>query len=137
MLAYLPRIDPTHMTEVLTRQASGWWLDGMDYIWLDNTPDQDYNAEMDYFQFSPWEELDDEETNWLLTYGEDVMFYQSMMMLGGTTRQNSGTYQKYKLLRDESLKTLLNTDYDLQEGGQKYEVMEFVPTYYGSDLWPS
>ncbi len=48
--SYLTEVDPGQVTKTEDAKPQGYWQDGNDYFWLDNSPAEDYNAEMSYGQ---------------------------------------------------------------------------------------
>lgn len=134
----LERIDPKDMSGILTQGPKGYWLDALDYIWLDSIPDEDRLAELDYYQLTDWDNLVDATTPtpWPFTYGPDFCLYQACLAVGTKTRQNESTFTKYKFMRDEALQTLMTLADDWEFGGETRMQMEFRPTNYGTDQYP-
>lgn len=112
---YLQPVDPQDVTATEDGEPSGYWLDGRDYLWLDNTPVEALVAELSYIEYTDWDSLVDEDEPWLLTHAEQAMIGQTIMLLTPTMRQ-PGLFQTYKLMRDEGLKALVDADNELLLG---------------------
>ena len=75
------QIDPREFGAVGIGQPKRYWLDGVDYIWFDKTPDKDYPAEMMYSRYTDWptSALDTDtfsyldSTNWLTENADDIL----------------------------------------------------------------
>lgn len=110
---YLYQVDPKNVTARLESKPSGYWLDGRDYLWLDNTPTVDYTAEMGYLQFTDWP-TDTNEAPWLVVNGEGLLLAQTMIYLAQRAREPKYV-QLYSPMRDLELQALQRADQDYRE----------------------
>lgn len=110
---YLKKIEPVAVGNFdITDIPHAYWLDGVDYIWLDRVPDQEYTAEMSYVRYTTWP-TDDAATNWLLIYGEDWLMSRTIYLMGGRIR-NPALADIHKQRSDEALRTLILSDEELR-----------------------
>lgn len=131
----LDRIDPKEAAAPEEAISNGYWVDALDYLWLDNTPDQDYSAEMDYWQLTDWDAVDDNETPWLFTYAPDFVLYDSLVILAPDTRQNQNTLSGWTANRNDAWAGLEQLQFDWEFGGEADNRMEFLPTNYNTDQY--
>lgn len=110
------QIDPEDVTLVETAAPNGYWIDSDQYFWFDNTPDQVYNLEMSYARFTSWP-TDLTSEPWLLKWADDLMLAQTVMQLNPFLRDDQ-MFTRMKVLRDESLRTILLTDEELRQSGR-------------------
>ena len=70
--AELTSVDPKDVKRIDNGQPERYWLDGMEYIWFDRTPDKDYPCEMFYDRYTTWPTALD-QTNWLIDNADDAL----------------------------------------------------------------
>lgn len=68
----LTQMDPKDLKKIETGQPLRYWLDGMEFIWFDRTPNKDYNAEMLYDKYTNWP-TDLTKTTWLTDNAEEML----------------------------------------------------------------
>lgn len=102
------KIDPRDVTAVKDDYPTSYWLDGDEWIWFDNQPDDDLPLEMIFSQYTNWPTSDSEEP-WLLANAEDAMLAKTMQLMAPYLRENS-FLQTYKPMLDEGIRTLLLAD---------------------------
>lgn len=105
----LSQIDPQQVSKVETAAPTAYWLDGAQYIWFDNTPDQLYTLEMSFSDYTPWP-TDASATPWLLAYAAPLMLAQTMLELAPTLRTAPELVAMYKTQRDAHLAALLGAE---------------------------
>ncbi len=84
---YTPKVDARDVSGVKVDLPNGYWMDGFDYLWFDNTPDQDYSAEMNYIQKSDWAGFTAESTNWLFDNATDAIMSRAIIMMAPYIRE--------------------------------------------------
>ena len=114
---YVKRVDPRDVSGVKTDIPDGYWMDGFDYLWFDNTPGEDYPAEMGYAQKTDWSGMVGSATHWLFDNAEDVLLSRSILMLSPFLRQPK-LMQLYKPMWDEGIRTLLLEDEETKYVGR-------------------
>lgn len=82
------QIDPEQVTSVDTDRPNGFWTDGADYFWLDNTPDVDYNTEMSYVQNSVVKGMALETVVPFLEEYEALVLNETMVQMGAIMRDD-------------------------------------------------
>lgn len=124
---YLKKIEPVAVpTWDEDEIPHAYWLDGVDYIWLDRVPDQEYSAEMSYDRYTTWP-TDTSATNWLIQYAEDWLVSRTLYLIAGRVR-NPQLGDMHKLRSDEALRTLLLSDEELRYSNQDAQ-MNFGKVY--------
>jgi len=117
----LNQVDPEDVISNDQATPTGYWLDGLDYIWMDNTPSEIVNLEMSYIQYADWPVSPYIETPWLLENGEEILLAQTMMLMAPLLREPD-LLTLYKAIRDEGLRTLTLADEELRSSNRN-EVM--------------
>jgi len=118
----LQKIDPQQQHDLITEVPSGYFLSGDDRIWLAQTPQEDYPAEIFYTRFTTWPTAAD-GTNWLLTNAEDVLIAQTMVYMAPLLRDPDAATLWGGML-SMCMKSLLDADYEL-EFSNKPAVMQY------------
>lgn len=117
---YLNEVKARDVTKIEVDVPQGYWKDGMEFLWLDNTPAEDYAGEMSYVQFTPWDASDTFEP-WLFQVAAPLIKYQALLFLSVFLREPElGTM--YKGFRDESLKAALDMNEQLEYSNQSNQM---------------
>lgn len=127
---YLTKIDPRSVSTPEPDDdgtPKAYWLDGLDYIWLDRAPEEDYNAEMYSVQYTDWPTDTSVSTLWLLNSAEDVMIAQTILQMGPLLRDDQ-SMGRWKAIRDEALRTLLLAEEEVMFSNE-VNVMKFGVKY--------
>lgn len=127
----LGRIDPAEELDRATERPSGYWLDGVDRIILNQNPDSAYVFEVRWDQYTDWPTTT-ESSNWLIRNGEDVLIAQAMFLMAPYLR-DAKMIQDYVAQRNEGLQTLVHADEESQHSDLSSS-MTFVPE--GGLQWP-
>lgn len=117
---YLTLVDPRDVIDTEPDEngrPSGYWLDGMDHIWMDAAPEEDMVGEMSYVQYTTWP-TDYTQTNWLVTYGEDVLLARAMVHLAPVVRMSPLLVQEYNALLTDGLRTLVGADEEMRQANR-------------------
>lgn len=118
------KVDATDQSQLDTGAPAGYWEDGYNNFWLDKTPDQDYSSEMGFIGYTVLPGDNDDSIDVpLLTSFEDVILYEAMIQLGPNIRDQEITAM-YKMNRDESLKTVIDSDIENRQAGRS-ESMQY------------
>lgn len=112
---HLKRIRPDDVTKVETGSPTAYWLDGYDYIWLDNTPDKEYSMEMKCVSLTSWP-ADTSAEPWLAIYAPDVLIGKTVLSLSPWLRDEE-LIAYYKAKFEEDLRTLQLFDEELKYVG--------------------
>lgn len=118
---YLNYVDPRDVTAVESKRPTGFWMDGVDYLWFDNTPPEDYEGELYYVKYSAWP-TDTSSTHWLLNNAEDVILGQTLIFLGSYLNEPEIKAHGMEM-RTEGLATLLTADADLRSAHKDYQMV--------------
>lgn len=105
---YLTQVDGSDVTGDDETTPTGYWLDGVEYFWFDNTPQEDLNMEMCYLQFTDWP-TDTSQTPWFVANAEDVLLGQTIIMMAPRMREPK-LKAIYQEMRDEGLRTITLSD---------------------------
>ena len=112
----LTKIDFYDISRIETDRPSAYWQDGMDYFWLDNTPDQDYDAEMAYVGFTVLGTVTSAEP-YVIQNFEGIVLDETMIRMAPLMR-DPAVVGLYKPNRDEMMKSVIDTDI---EGRQSWQ----------------
>lgn len=120
---YLRQVSPEDLPSLKAELPKSYWLDGVDFLYLGETPDKDYNGvEIGWVEYTAWP-TDDVAEPWLLTHAEDLMLAQTFIEMGQLLRDEKRLQLAYKQ-REEAVKTLLLADQELERGNTSY-VMDY------------
>ena len=109
-------VHPRDITEIEEGLPNGYYLDGREAVLFDNTPDEDYAYELQYFARSNFPTEDTETHPWL-EVGANVLLYQTMIQLAPLARAPEWL-QLYQPMREEALRVFSIADDDLTESNQ-------------------
>lgn len=113
---YLKKVNPKEVVKLSSgsERPTAFWLDGDEYVYLDSKVDVNVPAEISYKQYTSWP-ADLTQSPKLIQIAEDLLLYQTMLILAAFTR-NPEMGVTYKFLRDEALTTSTGAERDLEEG---------------------
>jgi hypothetical protein len=120
----LHMIDPSTLTELGVGAPKFYWLDALDYIWLNSIVEKDWTAELYYAQYTNWP-TDTSQSPWLVNNAEELLLAQTMMHLAPFMRDQA-TQQLWKGQRDLALKALIDADYEFAYQNRSMK-MQYVP----------
>lgn len=108
-------IKEVQPADILTHTAGypeGYFKDAMSYIWLDKTPDEAYEGEMSYRQFTTWSDADAFEP-WPFKWMWNVVKYQTLVMMGPFLRDPEFMKMNADLLA-QALKTTVDSNEEME-----------------------
>lgn len=103
---HLSEIDPKDITQTITDVPEGYFKDGDQYIWFDNTPAENYSMEMSYKQFTEYDVADDFEP-WLMKYCKPLVKYQTLLLFGPFIRDEETLSAWATIYKDVHEKALM------------------------------
>lgn len=62
--------------------------------------------------------IEDDESHWLIRFGESALLTQSMMELAVINTRDERSYQMYMTQREDQMRVMLNADYETRYSGQ-------------------
>jgi len=114
--AYLTRIDPHDQISVDVDCPTAYWQDGMDYFWLDNTPDKDYSAEMSYVAYSTLPS-DLTQSPYILQNFEGILLHKTCALMAPLMRDKD-----FKIFHQDELngamKSAVDADVEARQSDQ-------------------
>lgn len=125
---FLVKGDAQQIGRTKTAKPGVFWLDGVDFIWFDNTPDQEYSCEIGYQEFTDWDALASSDTPWLLANAEDLMMFQTCYYMAPFMR-DPGLMTMFDKQKQEAIRTLLLADEEFEQGPARNEVMQYGKSY--------
>ena len=132
ILYELQRIEPEDRTQRSTNEPiSGYWLDGVGSIVLDQIPSQAYTLEMHADIFTVWGSNNSWD-HWLLRNAEDLLIARTLMTAAKELRDPK-MHQTWKAEFLDEQTTFNVSEEALQHGG-KTDRMEWTPTAVDYDL---
>jgi hypothetical protein len=93
---------------------TGYWQDGMDYFWFDNTPENSVTVEMGWIGYSVVPS-DKSKTLWILDNMEDIVVAQTMLLLSPILKLSTKQKNEYKEQRNDGMETAAIADRELRE----------------------
>lgn len=124
---YLRPVEARDVTAVAEGMPTGFWRSGDRYVVLDNTPTENLSLEIQWHEFTAWPK-DLAAEPWLAMRGPDVLMAQTMILLSPRLRDLQ-LRETYIPVRNEGLKTLLNTDDEARFQGMS-EAIQFSQERY-------
>lgn len=121
---YLTKADPKDVDKTLTAMPNVFWLDGRDYFWLDNTPDQVYSSEMAYSAYSDLSEASPP----VIQHLELAVLHATCVLFAPTLRDPK-FYEMHKASRDDAIKAAIDADVEVRMSNESLSVQyghEFV-----------
>jgi len=110
---YVRKVDPEQVTEVASGNPTGYWLDGGDYFWFDNTPAANIAMEMSYTQNTDMTVATSTDVPFLDKY-EALMLAETIVMLGPQVRDDR-MVARYTKARDVLMLDAIREDTDRRE----------------------
>jgi hypothetical protein len=93
-LTYLDEVDPRDVTAVEDGDPEGYWQDGDQYFWLDNTVEEDREAEISYIAYTTLP-ADTATVVPMLTTFQTAIESLTMVLLAPTIRMTNELKQSY------------------------------------------
>ena len=81
---YLHHVDAGDVTGDAACNPTGYWFDGVKYIWFDNSVQEALDLEFSFNEKSTWPPANDE--HWLLANAADCLLAETMMLLATRAR---------------------------------------------------
>ena len=116
LFSYLTKVNPMDVDSVPKTQPTCFWFDADQFMVLNATPDQDYNAEIGYWQHTDVAALADGSEHWLFDNAEDVLLHHVMMGMAPYVKESTSFFELHTLLRNSALETLLLAEDDFEQG---------------------
>lgn len=110
--AYLTQVDPQTVVARESGYPTGYWMDGLDYLWFDNTPGVNIDFEFSFWQYTDWP-TDTAQEPWLAANAVDLLLAETMFLLAPKAREPAWL-QLYQPMKDEGLRTLITADEELK-----------------------
>jgi hypothetical protein len=118
---YLPEVDPKDVLQTETKVPNAYWQDGMDYFWLDNTPDEEYDAELSANVYTTLPAAN-VEAPWIINNWSDLVLAQTMVEFGPKIRDEK-VIAYYKGQREEKMQGAVLADAELREKNAPAEMI--------------
>jgi len=124
------QIDPEELNSIQVGMPKSFWLDGVNCLVFDKTPDENYTEELKWIEFTSWP-TDAAAETWLLVHAEDLLLARTMLHMAPFMRdQKLKTY--WQELASTSLTTVLHTDAEMR-GGSRSDVMNYAGAFRNDD----
>jgi hypothetical protein len=115
-------VEPRRVSALMRGPISGYWLDGLSYIYFDNYVEEDTNFLLRWNEFTDWPIDDDDAEPSLLTRGSTLLFAVTMQFFAGEMR-DARMFEVYGNLASSSVSTLLRSEEELKMQHQNDLVM--------------
>ena len=122
--SYPRKVDPQELSGSISGMPEAYWLDGVDFIWWDNTPVEETEGEIKYTQYTDWAAVGGSDEPWILKHADDLILAQTMLLIAPYIRDPALAAQ-FKPLRDEAIRTLVLADEAFQQGPSRVERMSY------------
>lgn len=83
---YLDDVEFEDITANVNEAPSGYYLDGVDYLWMDNNPQENYPYDILYWGHTTWSDADSFEP-WLFQVAHGWVKYEALIRLSSFLRQ--------------------------------------------------
>lgn len=115
---YAPLIEasPKDFSRLETGMADAYWKDGMEYIWLNKTPEEAYVGEMSYLQFTEFSYNGTWEP-WPMKFMYSLIKYQALVMLAPFVREPE-LMKMHAVLYEQAFKAAVDMNEELEYGNQ-------------------
>lgn len=124
------QIDPQELNSIEEGMPKSFWMDGVNYLVFDKTPDEDYAEEIAWEEYTAWP-TDDDSENWLLRNAEDLLLARTMMNLSPFLRDKK-VADYWTELFQSSLITVNLADDELRAGSRN-DVMNYAGAFRDDD----
>jgi hypothetical protein len=109
---YVGQVDPTTVAAAESGNPTGYWMDGLDYLWFDNVVKANLAMEFSFIEYTLWP-TDTAQEPWLLAHAEDLMIAQTMLMMAPVARE-PGWKELYSDMKAEGLQSLFVADEEMK-----------------------
>jgi len=116
-IRFLKLASPRRHVAVDSGYATGYYFEGTDYLWLDNTPSEDYTIEVFASIFTDAGTWQDSDSPWLVDKGTDLLLAQTMVVAGPYVREPE-LAEMFRVQRQEALKVLDVADNEWHHSNQ-------------------
>lgn len=123
----IKKVDFYDVSKVDEGRPEAYWQDGMDYFWLDKTPDQDYDSEMAYLAFTTLGNDTGAAPYVIQTFPSLIL--NATMVLFAPLMRDANVVNLYKPERDTMMKAAIDSDIESRQGWQSENVIyghEFI-----------
>lgn len=127
----LKQIDPQELLSIPTEMPRAYWLDGLNYIYLNSTPDKAYTIEFRWDEYTDWP-LDLTAEPVLLDLMEDLMMGETMLMIAANMRDQR-LQGLWNPIRQEAYTTSIEADLELRQGDRRYVMQYGQPFLRGNE----
>ena len=103
---YLDEVEYEDLTEIKTKEPTGYYREGTSYLWLDNTPIYDHPYEIAYWGFTTWSDADTFEP-WLFDVAQPTVKYNALVLLSSFLREPE-LGQQHAAISARALEAALN-----------------------------
>lgn len=117
------KVEYYDVSKVDLAKPTAYWQDGMDYFWLDNTPDQNYLTEMAYVGLTILP-TDTSQSPYVTNNFEALILAQTLILMAPLLRSPE-IVALYKPQRDELMKAAIDQDVEAREAGSSGDSMEY------------
>lgn len=104
-------VDESRVTAISGGLPVAYWLDGLDYIYLDAIPQEDIAYRLKYVEFTDWP-ADAAATPSLLVRGSAALLWETMLIFAADAKDDRA-FQAYTLRRNEAINFLLRSEEEL------------------------
>jgi hypothetical protein len=134
----LKQVDPKDVRVIGRGQPERYWLDGVDFIWFDKIPDQDYPGEIYYDRYTTWPTPADsttdppfrwlDSTNWLTDNADDMFVGHTLRTLRSFARLPPDVRQEIDSMVVRGMKELIGADEELRHANTSW-AMQYGKVY--------
>ena len=114
--SYVNECSPKDLSKIENGKADLYFKDGMEYLWLNKTPTENYRGEISYRKYTVWTGQDS-LTNWLIQYHTPLVKYQALVLMAPFVRE-AELMQLHATLLGVSLKVAVDQNEELEYSNQ-------------------
>jgi hypothetical protein len=124
---YLSPVDNVNVVKPESGVPAEFYILGHNKLVFNPIPDIAYEGEVELTAFTDWPTADDSR-HYLLDIGTDLLLSQTLMMLAVTILRDPKMIEGFRVLREESIRTMLSTDDEMRYTGADLR-MGYRPFY--------
>lgn len=114
--SYVTECAPRDIRKVENGLADFYFKDGMEYIWLNKTPTENYRGEISYRKYTVWTGQDG-LSNWLINTHPALVKYQALVLMAPFIREPE-LMQLHGVLLGQALKVAVDANEELEYSNQ-------------------
>lgn len=85
-VTHMKKVQPFELGEIEDGDPSVYYTEGDSLLWLDKTPDTAYSANLWYYRYTDWANVELSDSPWLVVNAEGLLRVQTVILMGPRLR---------------------------------------------------